>query len=564
MWLVTALFFVAVYLVYTHEITGHYGERIIGSLNDKNSSLVFYNNIYVFDKKVEDGHNPFFGDSDVYPKGVNMALGSHNYIMGAFCLPFKNKMRGMNIGLLISFVLSGLGATLLCYRFVPNIWLSVLVGFIFAFSPWKMVKLQEQQWFGLTATIPFFIYYYLDIFKFKENKYYPTVVSYKKLLYCIILWVITFFSETYLAFFLLYFAFYYVLFMQYIQPWTFPFKKPKFWIVAATVLTAISLLVGGLRKLGLDDKNAFHWGGDFLGYLFPLHKNWATDFFASMGVVFPPYQENNFFFGYALFALGIITWTLIKKLTTEEPNTIKSFFWLSLLLILISMPMFKVGGFFLFYLPPSIMHFVPFINNVSVISRIFILTSIIFPLAVVWYYHNTVEFKFKKFIPIIILAVLLYEFTPNNYKTIDRSETPAAVYALKDIKGEVVLPIPISVKGEFNKIGADNSNMLYYQTIFDKKIIGGYTKILKGEAKDLYMKDSVMRNIVTLSEDPEKQYNLPTKTETDEFFSKFTVDIIFIDKKYRGTSAEKYITAIANKRGYKKVHNKEYLILAKE
>lgn len=562
-WFMVALFFGAVFLVYTNELTGNYGDRIIGKLDMKSDAPVFYNNIYVFEKKVHAGENPLQNDMEMHPVGVNMAMNTHNMGVSLFCLPFQNNKQGLNIGLLISFILSGLGTVILCYRFVSNIWLAILVGFIFTFSPWKMMKLQDHMWFALTATLPFYIYHFIDVFKFREKRWTPTIVNYKKLIYCFLLGLVTALFEYYLTFFLIYFSLFYVVLRQYIQPWKFNYKKIKTWGIILIIVAGLSTLVSVLSAQGLDDKGAFYWGGDLLGYLLPVYKAWVQDILTSVGMEIPGYQENYFFLGFAFIAFSIGSLIIAKKQRLTPNEDIKTFAWLAIIFFLFSLPLLKVAGHFILFLPTAIAHYIPFFNNIRVISRIFVMFSLVFPLVVVWFYHNSAQFKYKNLIPILVLVALLFEFKAPKYEVIDATKTPKEVYALKEIKGNVVLPIPAGARDGFSQEGLNNSDILYFQTIFDKKIIGGYTARSISKVKELYLQDSIMKNVFDLSAQPNGKFVLPTKKQSEDFFKKFGIDIIFIDAKYRATSAEQYIMAIAKQNGYETVLDKEYLILAR-
>lgn len=546
-WLAMVLFFGAVYLAYTPEITGNYSTKILGRLDMQSDVPVFYNNIYHFEKKVSAGQNPLKNDMEMHPVGVNMLMNSHNMVMGLFCLPFKNNMLGVNIGLLLSFILSGLGAAILCYRFTPNIWLAALVGFVFAFSPWKMIKLQDHFWFALTATIPFYIYHFIDVFRFREKRWLPTIASYKKLMYCLLLGFITALSEYYLTFFLIYFSLFYVLFRQYVQPWNFNFRAVKTWLIVAASVAGISVLVAYLDGIGFDNKGAFFWGGDILAYFLPVYKQWVKDGLELLGMEIPAYQENFFFLGFSFLAFSVVVFFLAKKQKISPSIEVKTFAWLALVFMLFSLPILKVAGHFFFYLPTAILHYVPFFNNVRVITRIFVLFSLVFPIVVVWFYHHTASFKYKNAIPIIVLLLLLVEFKAPHYDVIDKKQIPGEVYAVKEMAGDVVLPMPVGIRDGFNQIGTNNSDMLVYQTVFDKKMIGGYTARITGDVEKRYTEDVVMNQLMKLSEDRRADYTLPSTYEVNKFYKMFNPDIILMDATYTETKAEEFIRTLVEK-----------------
>jgi len=487
----------------------------------------------------------------MHPGGFNMAMNSHNFIMGIFCLPFKNNMLGLNVGLLVSFILSGLGAALLCYRFVPNYPAALLAGFIFAFSPWKMIKLQDHHWFALTATIPFYIYHFIDVLEYGANRFLPRIKSYTKLIYCLLLGLLTSLSEYYLTFFLLYFSGFYILVKFYLKPWKFNYKSLKTWVIIAAIVVAGSVLVSLLAQWGVDDKGAIYWGGDLAAYFMPVYQQWVKDAINAADFIISPHAENYFFLGFAFIILVLITFLIARKrgkftLSDETRNLA----WIALLFLLLTLPVLRVLGHFFFYLPTAIIHYIPFANNVRVITRIFLLFSLLFPV-VVLYVFNLQQLKYKNIILFSVIVILLIEFYPKQYDFIDTAQIPASVYKLKETGGRVVLPIPAGIRDGFIQKGLNNSDILFYQTIFDKKIIGGYTARLSEKVLNEHLNDSVMRDIFTLSENPDTTLQPRSEAEILQFFNKFSPDIIYIHPKWNTPQVQAYINRLAAKRAVK-------------
>jgi len=76
-----------------------------------------------------------------------------------------------NIIILLTFIISGIGAYLLCYYFTKNKLISFIGGYIYAFSPLHL----EHSLFYLTASsiqfIPFFVLFYFKAMKERKIKY---------------------------------------------------------------------------------------------------------------------------------------------------------------------------------------------------------------------------------------------------------------------------------------------------------------------------------------------------------------------------------------------------------
>lgn len=163
-----------------------------------------------------------------------------------------------------------------------------------------------------------------------------------------------------------------------------------------------------------------------------------------------------------------------------------------------------------------------------------------------------------------ILMVLLVEYMPAKYDVISTEEIPAEVYAMKKMEGEVVLPMPVGLRDGFDQIGLNSSDAMFFQPVFDKKLIGGYTARITGDVRDIYLQDSVMVQLLELSLYPDTTYTEPTQQEVKKFYKTFSPDIFFVHPKYKGTNAEKYLRLLADKKGLQQVLDNDYLILAKK
>src|SRR5215212_8673385 len=73
-WTLACIFFAAVFIAYTWPLAKYADSRIIGRLDMQSDVPVFYNNIYLFEKKVTAGESPLHNDMEMYPEGFNMTM----------------------------------------------------------------------------------------------------------------------------------------------------------------------------------------------------------------------------------------------------------------------------------------------------------------------------------------------------------------------------------------------------------------------------------------------------------------------------------------------------------
>src|SRR5688572_19140483 len=132
-----AVFYVVVFFIYTFPLLTHFADGFPGYDTGFSDANQYIWNIYNFKKAVSEGSNPWFTDLLLYPEGSSLLFHTYTPILGIFGLLFSNDIVAVNSGLLLSFVLSGIGAYWLSYRLVPNKILALVTGLVFAFSPYK-------------------------------------------------------------------------------------------------------------------------------------------------------------------------------------------------------------------------------------------------------------------------------------------------------------------------------------------------------------------------------------------------------------------------------------------
>ena len=208
-WLETgglALFYTVIFLLYTFPLVQNFAEGFPGIDNGNSDANQYIWNIYNFKRAVFQGTNPWFTNLLLYPTGSSLLFHTYTPILGIFGLIFPDNLIALNSGLLLSFMLSGVGASWFSYRLVPHKMLAVVTGLVFAFSPYKTAHLLEHYHLMLTATIPFFVLSFLNAFEFTSGKFWPEVKSWKAVSICFGLGFITLLSDYYALFFLLYFC----------------------------------------------------------------------------------------------------------------------------------------------------------------------------------------------------------------------------------------------------------------------------------------------------------------------------------------------------------------------
>jgi hypothetical protein len=105
--------------------------------------------------------NPFHTDMLYYPGGVNLYLHTLTLSAGLISIPLQslgfNLIATYDLVLLLSFVLAGYGAFLLCHYLTANRWASFVGGAIFTFSPYHFAHLLGHMNLVSLQWIPFYV-----------------------------------------------------------------------------------------------------------------------------------------------------------------------------------------------------------------------------------------------------------------------------------------------------------------------------------------------------------------------------------------------------------------------
>jgi hypothetical protein len=105
--------------------------------------------------------NPYHTDLIYYPDGVNLYL--HTLVLTAGLIGIPIQLLGLgliptyNLIILMSFVLAGYGAFLLCHYLTRHTWASFVGGFVFAFAPYHFAHLLGHMNLASLQWIPFYV-----------------------------------------------------------------------------------------------------------------------------------------------------------------------------------------------------------------------------------------------------------------------------------------------------------------------------------------------------------------------------------------------------------------------
>ena len=197
------------------------------------------------------------------------------------------------------FVASALGGYWLAKQFLSNHYFAIICGFVFAFSPYKMARIEEHYSLIFTAVIPIFFVLIIKAFYFDPFTYFPKIHSKKHLLLALIVGFLGVFTD-YTIFLqmavlsLLYLLFFYLLKLFQIS------KKWLFWAGLGIFFVAMHLIIAWLVHHGVDDKGGLWWGGKWSDFIVPYNAKFYPHLGAKIMEIFHVTMQNietDMFFG---------------------------------------------------------------------------------------------------------------------------------------------------------------------------------------------------------------------------------------------------------------------------
>jgi len=542
--LVYSLFFIA----YTYPLIFHFPDGFLG----EGDAHIFTFNAYNFSHQLSSGESFFKTEVIFAPRESSLLFHTSTFILSAFASIFgTDSYLGFNIYLLLSFLVSGLGAMRLAryYNLTPQY--ALLSGLIFAFSSYKATKLGFHYNLVLTEFVPFFVYQYLVIkdktSDFKNWKFF-TFIDVVKLFGWFVLCVFSDYIVTIIAlYFIALNALYFLVLNRVV--WT---KKVK-WLVGVSsvvVIVGIDQLSQLLKRDGVSDGDAFWYSGDLISFFIPFNsffypfeslKSWHQEIIGNSYS-----SETNLFLGYTLILLVILLVVLRKGIVFSVKQ--KSLLFCIVMFVLIALPSFKVCGVRLFYGPTSLQHFVPLLNNMRVPTRV--ISMLIFLISMVVFGSLSFKIKLfqKKWVTVLIAVFLFIDYFPIPKKLNLKSEFPEVYNALRQNSGETLLVVPFGVSDGRRSLGHFDLWQLSYLSSHQKKLYGGFLARAEDELFKQVGDNSFLVQLIAL-QNQVADFDKHTIEISDNELSDFQdlgIDNLLVTKEYLNSAAHLYIEKIAS------------------
>jgi len=522
--LLAGLAYAALFFWFAGSLGREWGTAFLGTPHGDANQYIW--NAWNFQRQAAAGHNPFFTPLLLYPAGSSLWLHTYTPILGLLNLALRQEFWAVNVGLLLSFVLSGVGAARLAGRWVRQPLLCGLVGFAFAFSPFKLAHWPEHYHVLLTATVPFYILAFLDGLAFAPGRWVPRVRRWGLVAWLGVLLLITLLSDYYTLAGLLWFSAGYAAWWG-LRLGELNWRRWQTWAGLGAIFVLGHFISRGLSLAGLDDKAGLWWGGDLTGYLVPpATSRWlATDatraFWLSPRFHTPGSVENVSFLGYLLplLALGLAlrAWRRPATLAAVPAET-RPFWFILMLLVLLTLPELRFYGKDLLRMPTSIVHYVPFFNNIRCPVRYVMLASLLLPLVVGigldgWLSRWAAPARWA--LSAALLLGVFIEYQPTAYPLIRTADVPAAYRVAAAGGGPVVFPVPLGLLDGYRQVGHMDAQELFYQTVHGQALRGGYLSRVPDATFAAFAHEPVLRTLLLAQEHPDSLALAPAPTPAE-------------------------------------------------
>ncbi|MCB2380005.1 hypothetical protein LGH70_20595 [Hymenobacter sp. BT635] len=553
--LLAAVLYAVVFFTWTWPLGAHFTDAFPAMPHGDASIYVW--NVWHFREAVLAGSNPFYTNWLLYPQGASLLMHAYVPIIGLFNLLIGQELLSINLFMLGSYVLSGTGAYLLCRRWVRHPLLCWLAGLVFAYSPYKLLRLQGHYNLVLTATVPFYILAFLRAFEWEAGQLWPRVKSWPAVALCGGLGLLTLLSDYYVLFGLLYFSLAYALWF-WLRLEHINWRRPRTWLWLAVGVAGSHFAIRLLRLAGPPDNGGFWWGGDVAGYLAPpaasryLDFAWAQRLHSNPAVFNTPNSiENVMFLGYTLPLLGLLLvfWPGRAASARRLDAAGRPLAWVLLFFVLLTLPGLRIFGKNLLNLPTSILHFIPFFNNIRCPTRWVMVVGLLLPIVVfaaleAWW-QPRLSRGLQWSLGLLLLGCVALEFWPQSLPVYAATELPAVYKAAARQPGTTLLPLPVGLLDGHRQLGIVQPEIFFYQTRHRKKLPAAYFSRIAQERFQEFEQDPVMRTVLALQQAPaDTLFAPPLPAQVAAFRRHFGASMLVVHPDWRNGPAHRYLRLV--------------------
>jgi len=440
-------------------------------------------NLWQTQHSLKNFSNPYETDNIFAFTGIHLYLHSLSPLNGLFSIfltpIFNNNFIAIyNIIIIFNLTLSGFCMFILSKEIIKNNYISIIVGYIYAFNPYIKGHLLGHLNLITTWVIPVYILFFI---RFHKDQ------SYKNIFLCSLFLIIAHFSDYYYLYMLFIFSAIYIIYNYFKNRSIFKIDYLlKIFYIFITYFIIMSYLISGIigSKISnqyADNWNPDYWSPDIATFFIPGPQFNISNFFKNSHIVNDVWNnshigaENQNFLGYSLiiiFIFGLFYIIKNKKYYILD----KIYFWIILffiMLIFVCGTQLKFfGGIYDINLPYYyIYNMLPLLSTSGrFMILVFLSFSLILGFILKVLTENTNSIIKKNIILTIAIIIIIIEYLWLPYPTY-KYKYSSFYDSLYKENGDFIV-YDISSRDKLGYIKSSGLHM-YYQTIHNKKITDG-------------------------------------------------------------------------------------------
>jgi len=546
--------YVVLTILFTYPLITNFSTAIPGHPNGDASTFLWnlwWTKYALLDLKT----NPFYTDYIFYPKGVGLTFHSFAFLNGLISIPLQvlfGLVVAHNIITISSFVFSAFGAYLLLNYTTSDRLSSFIGGILFAFCPYKFGHLLGH--YGLVSTqwIPLYILFLIRMTKEERSKILNGILAGLSLLF-------TALTEQYYLIFLGIFTILYLGYVFFTDKKTImnrAFFKSSMGLSAIFIIGFLPILLFALMDVLRGDYGKVpgaagggRYVADLLGLFTPSVLHPILGKYAWM--VSKHFKGNvsewTVFLGYTVVFFTLFA---IRKFYSKDSQV--RFWTLSFIVFLIFSlgPFPRILGIRLpIPLPFLLVRYIPVLNNLRVPSRFNILVmlscAVLFAFSLRFVFCKLKKTWIKSLAAIMVIGSISFEYLAIPFPMFN-TERPSIYERIGGDKEEgTILEIPLGWGDGFKRLGVMEGDFMYYQTIHQKRIFGGYIGRFPDNRIVYYRNLPIVKDIITLEEQNGTQPPSVTEKESAKaFVTSFKVRYITVRQPFFNSPVHKYILEV--------------------
>jgi hypothetical protein len=397
-----------------------------------------------------------------------------------------------------------------------------------------------------TAYLPFLIILFLNIIEQSDNFKKIKSISLKDILFFIVLIILNLLSDlvvTVSAFYIIGFYLAITIMSQ---------LREKFNINRTVISSSILLICYSLHKFiehllinTTDPKtlNGFFWGANLGSFVIPFKSQFYNSAYLSnlnyqwLGGI-SLWEEFAVFIGFGFLLILITSTILLLWNWFKVDSKIKNLLFLSIILLFIILPQFKITNEKLFYSPTAIIHFFPILKDMRCPTRFIYLFMFFISIPMFWILIKKGRIFNNIIATLVIFTLLFFDFYPEKYVTENQKNIPKVYYKLGEKKGESALILPYSIYDGFWDFGTKDKSQLSKIRIHKKKIYGGHLSRIDLDYFNLKLNNPFWSSLI------KSQNSAPPTCDINtvrDFALKEKINYILIPDQYYDSNAHKFL-----------------------